>query len=449
MKRSSSISLVACALSACLAAAGASAQEQRYSTWSKVENAAETKAYKDAMRDGEPFDATQKAFLTQIALPQLMLDANRPVIDRVVRRRIRELLLMEIAEPKTFDAVSGVVLDFMVKLARNPTAAAVVRVNAMILVGELQSKDSRDKPLPAAAAPLAAAAADSTLPAEVRIAAAAGLARHVKAAKDAGAEALAGIAATTGPALVAMLAPPAAGADRAAADWLACRALDALKLLGSAAPREAAATASKILLDDSRATDVRVRAAAALGTTISADSGVDAAKVLDAIRGVAVATLEADEALVEERKFTASLGGDAPVPGMAPSGLEAPAPTGEPPLPPLACRREAWRLATLATALLAADESSGLGLLPGGSAAAAKDLAGRLRQAASILDGAPEIASIGEALATLGQAAAPAGDQPDAKPVAPSQPGTDKPAAEPAPGESDSPFGESPFGTSP
>jgi hypothetical protein len=408
----------------------------KYSSWSKVEGAVETRAYKEKLRDGGPFDAAARGFATQVVLPQLALEANRATIERV-RRRIREIVLSDIADEQAFDSGAKTVLDAMAAVARSDDAERVVRVNAMLLVGELRSKDNR--PLPAATPVLAAAAGDLRLPLEVRIAAAAGLVRHAEAAKAGGD--LAAVAKAVGPALLPMLTGDPKTAPVAAVDWLAGRGFSIMQALGpQAGPREAVNAAARILGDASRSIDVRVRAAAALGAAATAGSGVDAARAVESVRGLATAGLEADFATVERLRMERRVGGGNQPPSGQPPGGAA----GEPTIPTLACRRHAWRLALCADAIEGADGATGLASLLGNDAGAAKDLAAALRKAAAGLDAHPDEQSVVEALEKLGKpvaGAAAAASRP-APPAAGEQP----PEAPPK-GDAPSPFeGASPFG---
>jgi hypothetical protein len=416
----------------------ASGQEAnaKYSNWTKVEGAVETRGYKDKLRDGGPFDAAARGFATQVVLPQLGIEANRPTIERV-RRRIREVLLSDIADEKAFNDAAKTILDTMAALARNGGADRVVRVNAMLLVGELRAKDNR--PLPAAAPVLAAAAGDVRLPLEVRIAAAAGLVRHADAAKAGGD--LAAVAKAVAPALVPMLTGDPKNAPVAAVDWLAGRGLAIVQALGpQAGAREAVDAAARILGDASRSIDVRIRAAAALGAAATAGSGVDAARAVESVRGLAIAGLEADFAAVERLRMERRVGGGAPQPGGQPAGGAA----GEPTIPALACRRHAWRLALCADAIEGADGAAGLAVLLGKDATAAKDLAAALRKAAAGLDAYPDEQSVVEALDKLGKpVAGAAAAAPRPATPAPSEP----PPEAPPKGDTPSPFdGGSPFG---
>ena len=227
----------------------------------------------------------------------------------------------------------------------------------------------------------------------------------------------------------------------AAIDWLAARGLSIMQSLGpSAGSKEAVAAAARILGDASRAVDLRVRAALALGAAASAESGIDAARAVDAVRSVAIAGLEADETAAENRRLEQRVAGRAAQPGPQPPGQQPPEPT----IPALACRRNAWRLAACAEAIEGVDGSSGLARLLGGDAAPAKDLAAALKQAAAGLDANPDERSVLEALEKLG------------KPVAAATPRTNRPAPPatgeprrdvPPSGDTTSPFeSTSPFG---
>ncbi len=416
----------------------ASAQDAaaKFSTWTKVEAAVETRDYKDKLRDGGQFDAAARSYVTQVVLPQLGLEANRATIERV-RRRIREIVFSDIADEKAFNDTAKTVLDTMAAVARDGDAERVVRVNAMLLVAELRAKDNR--PLPAAAPVLAAAASDVRQPLEVRIAAAAGLARHAEAAKAGGD--MDAIAKAVGPALVPMLTGDPKTGPAAAIDWLAGRGLAIMQALGpKTGSKEALAAADRILGDGSRSIDVRVRAAAALGAAATANAGVDAARAVESVRGVTITGLEADLAAAERLRMERRVAGGTGQPG----GQPAAAPNNEPTIPTLACRRNAWRLAVCADAIEGADGAAGLASLLGNAAAPAKELAASLRKAAAGLDAHPDEQSVVEALEKLGKpvaGAAPAANRP-ARPAAGEPPQEEPPKGDPAsPFDTGSPFG--------
>lgn len=225
--------------------------------------------------------------------------------------------------------------------------------------------------------------------------------------------------------------------------------------------------AAKILADDKADLDLRVRAAAAVGGLAKADSGIDAAAAVAQTKAVALAAISADLDAAEERRFTKKLagatmtsgerGGLTPPPVAAPDrsggGIfggpvggelaadDAAAAVDDDAVPTLACRRNAWRLFTLAEAIKPARSGPGLaGLLAGDAATAAADLATRLRELAIDLDKQPDEPTLAEALAELED---PAGQSDAAA-------GTNNPAGEASPTDAepspfDPPAGGSPF----
>jgi len=440
--------LLACGWPACAARAQDAAQ---YPTWSKLEASAEAKDYAERLKKGE-FDAASQAFLERVALPQLAAEGNRKTIERT-RRRMREMLLGErTADAAALEKACGVAAGWLAAQARNKQLDPVVQVNAMLMVGELRGKDGR--PWPAAAATLAAAAADPTCPAAVRVAAAAGLARHLDAARAAGGPD-AGLAATATKSLLAIITAAPAAADGAAGDWLVSRALDMLPAALPKATPEAAAAVAKILEDASRPIDVRVRAATVLGATATAESSIDAARSIAAIRGVATAALKGDLLTAAERAMSRRMSGQAspmmpggfavgmpefagaPFPGQQGGFGEGVgfAPVGDP-IDLLVVRRDAWRLVTLANAISDATGSRGLATLAAGPAAAqATTLAQALRAAAASLQQMPDAATMKQALTSLEQA-----------PVAPGTATPSKPAGTAAAAEAAEPPANDPFG---
>ena len=427
------------------ASAPAHAQgEPQFSTWEKVEGSDDAKKYFDQIKKGE-FDAGSKAFLERIALPQLAAEGNRKKIEQR-RRRMRDVLLNEkTTEATALDKASKTAVDWLVAQARNPQAEPVVRVNAMLLVGEIRGRDGR--PWNEAIGPLATVMGDAALPAAVRVAAAAGLAKHVEATKAAGTPDPGLAQAATKP-LLAVIASPASAADGAAGDWLVSRALDMLPTVVGKSTPETAAALMAILADGGRPIDVRVRAAAALGATATTTSNIDASDAVAKIRSLAAEALKADIASAMERALTARMSGQPMMP-MASPGSEGMMPPGFPgaggefgagatvedPIDSLVVRRDAWRLMTLATAVATADGTAGLAsLLADEAAARAKGIAQTLRESAISLNQSPDAAAMKQAFAAierLGQAAGPRA------------PATAKPAAAPAtaPAAGSDPFG--------
>jgi hypothetical protein len=448
------------ALGCCWAAVAARAQDDTptFSTWAKVEASTDAKDYGERLKKGE-FDGKSKAFLEQIALPQLTLDGNRRTIERL-RKRMREVLLNErVADAAALDQACTVAAAWLTAQARNKQLEPVVQVNAMLLVGELRGKDGR--PWPAATEMLATATADPACPPAVRVAAAAGLARHLDSARAAGGVG-ASLAEKATQSLLTVISTPPAPADGAAGDWLVSRALDMLPSVLPKATPEAAAAITKILEDQGRAIDVRVRAAAALGAIAAAESNIDAARSVAAIRGIATAALKGDLLAAAERAMSRRMSGQAAP--MMPGGFEggppgfpgAPfpgasgfgegtgvAPVGDP-IDLLVVGRDAWRLMTLANAVGTADGSRGLAtLLAGPTAAPAIALAQALRDAATDLEQMPDAATMKQSLVSLEQVAVarPPAATPTKPATAPAATPPEAPAA-----ESGEPAAADPFG---
>lgn len=420
--------------------------DARFAGWAKVESAAETRNYREAMKNGGPFDQAARGFLEEIALPQLALEANRSTIERI-RKRMREYLLADIANEKAADEAVKAAMVFMETLTGKDDADAVVRVNAMLLIGELQSMDR--KPWQPAAAVLAGAAANADLPKAVRIAACVGLARHVEASKGV-AEEQQRMAAVAIPAITAILneptKEPTSQTMAVENDWMAARCLSMLPQLGPLSPATAADVV-RILNDDNRSINVRVRAATALAAAGGPDSKIDKAAVIQSIGALATSALERDVAaadkLLLDRQYSGTSGQPQPgtmpgtMPGMMPPGMMPPGmpgmgvdPTGQPTveqlIPREACRRAAWRLWVLAEAILTDDSKRGVALLGGEASPAAVDLAQSLRRAAMDLDATPEESMLRQALADL-KPAAPSAKTEEETPAA-----EGKPAAAPA-----------------
>jgi len=422
-----------------------------YDSLSQVESASETKDYTQQVRE-KKFGDDQRAFVTKILLPQLSAPANRSGISRT-RQRIRELALRE-AGKEVYDPINSLLAETMAGTAADQNVEPLIRVNAMLMVGELVGADG--KPWLGATKSLATAAADASLPAEVRIAALAGLVRHVNAAVD-------GAAAAATPVVTALITSPPQG-DPAARDWLVARSLDILPAV--APPPAAIAAVAAILANDAATVDQRVRAAVALGRLARPDAGIDAATALKQIGSLATAALSADLTAAEERRFARTIGSRDGLSNAATAGgFSAPAPLDfggagvfagqsgrdteagqglpdlkdEDAVPTLACRRDAWRLFSLAQAIKPARAGSGLAdLLAGDAAKDAATLGALLRERAAAVDKTPDEATLQEALDEIRKAVgAPAGDAParpapgGRKPAAPDSPFDAPPAAAP------------------
>ena len=420
--------------------------EPQFSTWAKVESSDAAKKYFEQIKKGE-FGAESKAFLERVALPQLAVEGNRKQIERI-RRRMRDMLLNEkTTEAAALDQAAKTSVDWLVAQARNPQADAVVRVNAVLLVGDIRGRDGR--PWSGALGPLATVMGDASLPAGVRVAAAAGLAKHIDATKAAGTPDPTLVQAASKP-LLAVIASPASAADGVAGDWLISRALDMLPTVAAKSTPEVAASLVAILADGGRPIDVRVRAAAALGATATAASNIDAGAAVARVRSLATEALKTDITLAAERALTARMSGQPMMQTVAP-GFEGAMQPGFPgaggefgtggvtvddPIDSLVVRRDAWRLMTLATAVATADGAAGLAsLLTDDAATRAKKIALVLRESALALEQSPDAGSMKQSLTAIEQLGQAAGSRPAA---------ATKPAAAPA---NEPAVGTDPFST--
>ncbi len=389
--------------------------------WKKLEPTPELANYRKQLQAGV-FGDDEKTFLQQTALPHIALPKNRPEIDRIRRKMIDRLCVGDpTSDLKAATGAMQTVTDFMVRLAADTKAETVSRVNAVLMIGELRG--SANKPWAPAAAALTSIFGNDAMPAAVRIAAASGLARHVDADPTARAT-------DVGPALVKIAGAPLADVDPVAANWLRSRAFSMLARMKDAAPAGTVAAAAQAMLDAARPLDDRVRAAAAVGACVKNPGDTDIAAAVTGIRDLAVAAVSSTKARAERRDLAVQLAGGGPVMREMEfppeGGLE-----GEGTGPEQPYRRDAWRLATLADAVAATDGAGGLARFAGAGTDAANTLAKTLREAATLLDEAPDAFALDEVIGKL-PAGAPPADA--ASPIAP--------ASEPAPVDG----GGTPFG---
>lgn len=426
--------------------------EGKATPWQRLETSEETRAFKDRLKEGGAFDAAARAFLLQQALPQLAREENRATVERV-RRRMREVLLTEIANEQAFREANRTVMQFMDALARDESADPVTRVNAAMLIGELRGSDNR--PWIDAAPPLAALAKDPKVAMAVRVAAMAGLSRYgaafaanPKAASEAGA------------AVMAILSEPAADPQAAARpeqEWLAGRAVSLLPMLTAAYPKAVADAVARIVADESRSIDLRVRAAASLGAGVGPQSQIDGGKLVPVIESLAIRMLASDIEAAnakrfdgEYRRFVAGVAGGAgavPRSGLGGVPMGGPVGAGGPPvIPEQVCRRQAWRLVLLADALAGPDGSKGLAAVSqGADADKAAKLAKVFRDSGMAIDAEPfedVLASSLDAIKNAGRVpAAPVpAQQPGGQPAQPGEPAKPADAPGASPFDSTNPF---------
>ncbi|MFN9367157.1 MAG: hypothetical protein ACK6CT_00095, partial [Planctomycetia bacterium] len=149
--------LLCLAMVACLRDASGQPAEPKVQTWSQVDQSNDMKQFRDNLRLEESLGRESLAFLMQTLLPQLEAPVNREQIDRVVRRRLRDLQnVFEVGRnPAVFEQFTKALADFMVQVARDGKKDSIVRVNAVLLVGELNDA-SKSRPWEGSLEPLAA-----------------------------------------------------------------------------------------------------------------------------------------------------------------------------------------------------------------------------------------------------------------------------------------------------
>ena len=401
----------------------------RNAAWTKVEQDAE-KVYKEPLKTGGGFTPAAQDFIAKKAMPQLANDANRPILDRV-RKKMRDILVVGITDDRAFEDASKAVADAAVTIAKNSEESLAARVNAMLLVGELRAKDNKEGTVwPAAVNQLAAVAGDAALDPSVRVAAMAGLVRHADVAKRTGGDRLTEFTKGARPAILAIVAEKPSVEQPVVSDWLASRALSILTSVVKSSPKELAATLVGVMSDTSRSLDVRVRAAAALGATVTPKSEIQAVEATNSVKELAVDVLELDEGILRDRRYEQLMSGGGgagggggmmpmrpgmppgmPMPGMGGGGVAVPQL-----VPDQSLRRTAWRLVTLADAMLTEDGKAGVAaLVSGDDKVAGQAYAELFRKYALELDEKRTDDVILEALAAIRpgdeeEAAAPAGD---------------------------------------
>ena len=301
----------------------------------------------------------------------------------------------------------------------------------MLLVGELRAKDNKEGTVwPAAVTQLAAVAGDATIDPSVRVAAMAGLVRHADVAKRTGGDRLTDFAKGARPAILGIVAEQPSADQPLVSDWLASRALSILTAVVKSSPKELAATLAGVMNDKSRSLDVRVRAASALGATVTPKSEIQAVETTNGVTELAVAVLEVDEGILRDRRYEQQMGGGgagngggggggmmSPRPAMGMPGMGGGGVAATQLVPDQSLRRTAWRLVTLADAVLTEDGKGGVAaLLSGDDKAASQAYAELYRKYGLELDEKRTDDVILEALSALRpgdeveEAALPAGE---------------------------------------
>jgi hypothetical protein len=407
-----------------------------YPNWSRFESSAEAKSYQESLQSrGDPFDDKSRRVLVEQGLPQLGLEANAADLPRL-RARIRQVLLTDIKNPTAAAAANKAALDWLLERVQDEAMSPAGRMNAVLLAGELRDADL----LPAVAADtgLLKLVIDPTALPELRVAALRGLELRIAAGKasDTPEERRRAVAELVVK-LLPILTEAATPANAAAVEWLQMQLLamlsNGIEILEAKSVQAASEAATSILFDEGRRPDLRVRAATFLGQSATAGAKVDAVKAVDVIEKAAITMLDDDRLAAvrrrTEREYLTLAGGGLNA-GMMAGPVEQPmdgfgmptAAVAEPSdLSEAACRRSAWRLVALATAIDGggsrrprdAAAPKGLSALCGDDAASAVQLASTLRDAGLAVQEDLHERSVLKALSML---------RPEEKPAEPERP---------------------------
>jgi hypothetical protein len=199
--------------------------------------------------------------------------ANLPKLRKDLGNQLRK---QHAGAPLTVhDHLNSLLLEFMQKLAAGNYHPAV-RVNAMLMIGELNRVEQPPTPLPEALAVMIAAVQSSKLSDAVRATAMVGIKRHV----------VVGISdeearKTLTAALLKVVADMPSGSIRGGREWIFRQAIDILGRLGSVGESNAVFTLlAKTLSDDKLPLKTRTVAAESLGLlNYSGASGINPADV--------------------------------------------------------------------------------------------------------------------------------------------------------------------------
>lgn len=443
---------------------------EAFATWKDVEASPRFKEVVAALKGNGPFNDAAREFVSTIVLPLFEKDDGLAALDDV-RKKTRDRLLLVIGNDDAFEQASLLMRDRLNDLARDANQDLLLRVNAMLFIGE--QTDKARIPWSPARETLVAALRDEAVDPAVQIAAVTGLGSHLASLARLNGEQAAAVRDAITSSLPALLPtkpadPDATGEQRSpAVAWLASRGLAMLPVAINPVTPEIAKRLVAMIDDDSWPFDVRVRAASALGRTVGPESGINTGDVVASLRTIAIASLDADrleaQRLLDLQAYKAGGGGVGGGEGMGFSprgsvpgfgGFDAGQAPQEDGLSMGVCRRAAWRLYSLGDAIVPDSKKGGLAVLfdkdREQEAAEARQLGIALKEFGQALDAEPFGYVLLEALDVLDPAGAKkraaedarGGSSEQAAPDAsPAAPGSEKPDPKPT----DSPFGNSPF----
>ena len=189
------------------------------------------------------------------------------------------------------EQLNSIILKFMEPIA-NDNYHPVVRVNAMLLIADLNETDPYGAPWKKALPALLKAASDPKTIDGVRDAALRGLVRHAKSGITPESR---GQITTAMLAIIGQHTPPA-GRTQDGHDWICRRAIDVLAALGDAGPNGTVPLSLVAIVNDPAASVlIRCAAAEALGTLkITAPKDIDAAALAKSLGRLAIAAVNTE-----------------------------------------------------------------------------------------------------------------------------------------------------------
>lgn len=249
-------------------------------------------------------------YMTRFLLPTWSHLENLRVLPDL-RGKLRNQYFKPAKSAEVHDFLSAVVLKFLdKKLARDPDLHPAARINAAVMIGELNAaepdrpSDAAD-PYPEALPVLLAIVTDGEQPDFVKTAAMAGVIRQVRGLSDSGVRAQV---------LAAMLklteSPPAVGRADAGRAWLRAQAAEVLGMLGSAGKDGSVVKVlGSIVISARNPLRCRCDAANALGLLDYSTVGesISPSKVASALGQLAVDVCAAEARSLDRRRLKSRL----------------------------------------------------------------------------------------------------------------------------------------------
>jgi hypothetical protein len=274
------------------------------SSWGKVLTSNESASVVNMCTGADPFNKqTFDAFFKNMLFPTFTQYSDRmisgkmasPLTDRGGPAKMRENLKRKYADAakgaQVHEELNNLTFEFMDSVA-NDNYHPLVRVNAMLMIADLNETDPNGAPWKNALPALLKAASDPKMIDGVRVEALRGLERHAKSGIT---PALRGQVTTAMLAIIGQHIPPA-GRTQDGHDWICRRAIDVLAALGDAGPNDAVPQSLVAIVNDSAASvSIRCAAAEAIGMLkVAPPKNVDVSALAKSLARVAIAAVSAE-----------------------------------------------------------------------------------------------------------------------------------------------------------